>query len=326
MCLTTLRSMQGSDENGEPTENETLEFLELLSVIWFTVEYILRLIGSPQKWDFLKNVMNLLDVAAVLPFYVPLFITLMEPNVAEEKDEKHQASTFENFKSTWDIPHVETSTIEYFDAKDDSVGSLEDILQIFKIFKLVRIAKLARHSTGIQAIVVTLINSYKELTLLVMLICIAGLLFSSFVYFIEVSEEDTSFYSIPNAFWWSVITMTTVGYGDMMPTTPLGKLVGTCCAVSGVLVMSIPIPIIVNNFQAFYANQRFMEAAKKRKSRIDEAKIEEYENRVEELEDPTKGKSGEDVAGEDGDDCDELFNEASGLLRDKSTQGLLYTG
>ena len=99
MCLTTLRSMQGSDENGEPTENETLEFLELLSVIWFTVEYILRLIGSPQKWDFLKNVMNLLDVAAVLPFYVPLFITLMEPNVAEEKDEKHQESTFENFKS-----------------------------------------------------------------------------------------------------------------------------------------------------------------------------------------------------------------------------------
>ena len=217
-------------------------------------------------------------------------------------------------------------------------GSLEDVLQIFKIFKLVRIAKLARHSTGIQAIAVTLINSYKELTLLVMLICIAGLLFSSFVYFIEVGEEGTSFYSIPNAFWWSVITMTTVGYGDMMPTTPLGKLVGTMCAVSGVLVMSIPIPIIVSNFQAFYANQRFVEAAKNRKSRITKAKVDEYEGRVEEHDEYCTGHYKTSIGSKNmqenissdynirniEEDAEEVFNEESGLLRDQSTQGL-YT-
>ena len=111
-----------------------------------------------------------------------------------------------------------------------------------------------------------LFSSYKELTLLFLLICIAGLLFSSTVYFIEsdqvirvhrriqirsliIFQPGTNFYSIPNSFWWSVITMTTVGYGDMQPTTVLGKCVGSMCAISGVLVMSIPIPIIVNNFQ-----------------------------------------------------------------------------
>ena len=165
----------------------------------------------------------------------------------------------------------------------DSSSSIDDVLQVFKIFKLIRLAKIARHSTGLQAIGCTLANSYKELGLLLMLIVIAGLLFSSMIYFIEVAEEDTEFYSIPNAFWWSVITMTTVGYGDMQPTTGLGKLVGTMCAVSGVLVMSLPIPIIVSNFEAFYANTKKVEATKLRKARLMEEKQAEYEDRVKEL-------------------------------------------
>ena len=68
-------------------------------------------------------------------------------------------------------------------------------------------------------------NSYKELGLLVLFISIAGLLFSSLCYFIEREEEKTKYTSIPNAFYWVVITMTTVGYGDMAPTTGLGKLI-----------------------------------------------------------------------------------------------------
>jgi len=306
MCLTTLPALQGVDVDGNPTENMVLAILETISVVWFTIEYFLRFIGCPEKWRFLKSTMNALDVAAVLPFYVPLIIATVEKY---QTNYNHSDDSFATLvTNSWEIPSPKdlhgpwqtqaalsdvmfttpidmTPTVQIPGTTGNSVpaSSIDDILQVFKIFKLIRLAKIARHSTGLQAIGVTLGNSYKELGLLLMLIVIAGLLFSSLIYFIEVGEEDTEFYSIPNAFWWSVITMTTVGYGDMQPTTGLGKLVGTMCAVSGVLVMSLPIPIIVSNFEAFYANTKKVEASKVRKARLRDEKQAEYEDRVREL-------------------------------------------
>ena len=141
------------------------------------------------------------------------------------------------------------------EVEDQDEGGLEDILQVFKIFKLARVLKLARHSPGLQAIAYTLKNSMKELGLLVFLITISGLIFASFTYFIEIGTSS-GLTSIPTGIYWVVVTMTTVGYGDIAPTTGLGKLFGSMCAVAGVLVLSLPIPIIAANFEKFHKNHQ----------------------------------------------------------------------
>ena len=88
----------------------------------------------------------------------------------------------------------------------------------------------------------------------------------SLCYYIEM-DFDSGFTDIPTAFYWVVITMTTVGYGDIFPVSGLGKFVGTFCAISGALTMSLPLPVIVSNFEKYYEDQIKLDLLRDRRAK-----------------------------------------------------------
>ena len=89
---------------------------------------------------------------------------------------------------------------------------------------------------------------FRELLLLSMTVSMGMLIFAGLGYALEKDEPNTMFYTLPQTLYWAIITMTSTGYGDIAPTTAAGKLVASLCAICGVLCITLPIPIIVANF------------------------------------------------------------------------------
>ena len=216
LCLNTHPDIQNRLSDGTKTDNPYLAVVEVVCICWFTIEYTVRLISCPKKVVFLKSGLNTIDLLAILPFYIGLFIQILDGDV--------------NSKFT----------------------DVRRFVQILRIFRIVRIFKVARHSAGLQVLAYTVRNSLSELGLLVLLLLMGMTLFSCLVYYAEEDVKNTKFTSIIAACWWSIITMTTVGYGDMYPETTMGQIIGSMCCVSGILFIALPIPTIVSNFSAFY--------------------------------------------------------------------------
>ncbi|XP_048011918.1 potassium voltage-gated channel subfamily D member 2 isoform X1 [Megalobrama amblycephala] len=199
--------------------------LDTACVMIFTVEYLLRLIAAPSRYKFVKSVMSIIDVVAIMPYYIGLVMT-----------------------------------------DNEDVSGAFVTLRVFRVF---RIFKFSRHSAGLRILGYTLKSCASELGFLLFSLTMAIIIFATVMFYAEKGSSASKFTSIPAAFWYTIVTMTTLGYGDMVPKTIMGKIFGSICSLSGVLVIALPVPVIVSNFSRIYhQSQRAEKRRAQKKTRL----------------------------------------------------------
>ncbi|XP_004547717.1 A-type voltage-gated potassium channel KCND3 isoform X3 [Maylandia zebra] len=213
-------------------ERYTVAFfcMDTACVMIFTVEYLLRLFAAPSRYRFMRSVMSIIDVVAILPYYIGLVMT-----------------------------------------NNEDVSGAFVTLRVFRVF---RIFKFSRHSQGLRILGYTLKSCASELGFLLFSLTMAIIIFATVMFYAEKGSSSSKFTSIPASFWYTIVTMTTLGYGDMVPKTIAGKIFGSICSLSGVLVIALPVPVIVSNFSRIYhQNQRADKRRAQKGTEEDEQKL-----------------------------------------------------
>ncbi|XP_004346938.1 voltage-dependent potassium channel protein [Capsaspora owczarzaki ATCC 30864] len=205
--------------------------LETFVIVGFCIDYFARLATAPNRLAFAIQPMNVIDILAILPYFVDLIL-------------------------------------------EAALGSGQiGIITIIRILRLIRVLRLFKMSNKLEKLRlmgIALKRSKEGVVMLLLLVLMALVVFSSCIFYAETSvctEDDASnlyvcdfngnqyetpFQNIPASFWWCITTLTTVGYGDAYPVTPGGKLVGALTMLCGLLVIAFPITIISANLGEVY--------------------------------------------------------------------------
>lgn len=117
-----------------------------------------------------------------------------------------------------------------------------------RLFRLIRLLKIGRYSSSLRTLINVLKRKKEELIISVFSIFILLIIVSSLMYFIEHKAQPEAFSSIPASMWWGIITLTTVGYGDVYPVTIVGKLYGSFIAFLGIGLFALPAGILASGF------------------------------------------------------------------------------
>ncbi len=194
------------------------DVFNIFSVAVFTVEYTLRVwscIANPEFKDpvrgrlrFMMTPLALIDLMAVLPFYLPfVFVDLR-------------------------------------------------FMRALRLFRLFRVLKLARYSASLQTFADVLKLKKEELLIMLFAIMILLVISSCLMYDAEHEAQPDAFSSIPAAMWWGIVTLATVGYGDIYPVTPWGKFIGSIVVILGIGLFALPTGVLASGFAEVLAKRK----------------------------------------------------------------------
>ncbi|UJF29725.1 ion transporter [Kaistella sp. 97-N-M2] len=177
--------------------------VEIIITVFFTAEYVLRIITLRNKKLYIFSFFGIIDFLAILPFYLSLFFPITK----------------------------------YF-----------LILRMLRMLRVFRIFNLLDFMNDGKFIVTALKNSSRKIYIFLMFLMIFSVIVGSMMFMVEGHREG--FESIPQSVYWAVVTVTTVGYGDVSPGTPLGKFLSVLLMLAGYSIIAVPTGIVTAEMRA----------------------------------------------------------------------------
>lgn len=205
-----------------------LENLDLFINVFFTLDLILRFMFCPNKLKFFKQFLNIVDIVLLLAMW-----------------------------TRYGISHYREEVLVNL-----YLMIIYSTCYSLSVFRLLRFFRITKQYSSLRILILSVRASGKELGLLLITFSIVVIFFSNIIYFAEM-REPTTFPDMVIGLWWTVVTMTTLGYGDIYPKSALGRIVGSCCAMSGLLLFAMPIAIIAGKFSHLYTTNADLEEFKK---------------------------------------------------------------
>jgi hypothetical protein len=214
--------------------------IQTICVIFFTIEFLLRLISTPSYFEFFLSFFNWVDLATIIPYFVFLGIEIVDRKTG-----------------------LNTNAIL--------------AIRLLRVLRFARIFKLYLIFTRLKALRVlsaTVKESFTDLAVMIIILTLIAFLFGAFAYFAEQEENGDVFDSIPKATYWGIITITGVGYdmiiqslfiifffdryGDMYPITVGGRIISCLCAVVGAGMMGMLVSVLVDRYQRVYNRKMYV--------------------------------------------------------------------
>ncbi len=159
----------------------------------FTLEYLLRIYSSPRPLAYMRSFYGLVDLVAILPTYVSIFVT--------------------------------------------GVNYLL-ILRLLRVLRIFRILKLVRYLSEANVLLRSMLMARRKILVFFMVVLVLATVFGSLMFVVEGPQHGFS--SIPKSIYWTIVTITTVGYGDIVPQTVFGQIISALAMLTGYSIIAVP--------------------------------------------------------------------------------------
>lgn len=195
-----------------PEFRHILYVTEVVTVILFTIEYLLRLVTAERKFGFVFSFYGIIDLLAILPFYIASGIDLRA-------------------------------------------------IRVLRLFRLIRMMKFMRYTDAVQRFRIAFVSVKEELILFFIATTLLLFVAAVGIYYFENPVQPDQFKSIFHCLWWAVVTLTTVGYGDIYPITAGGRVFTFFILMLGLGVVAVPTGLIASSFSAITQKNNDTETA-----------------------------------------------------------------